>query len=311
MTTVSVVIAAYNAEGHLERAVDSALAQTAPPHEVLIVDDASSDDTLALARRLAGKHSAVRALAVEVNSGPAHARNVAIDAATGEWVAVLDADDVITPGRLAAMVDVGEGERADVVVDNFVFVAAGTGGMRPSRIPAGPGHEVVDRYRFFQAARAFNYEPTWTLLQPLLRRSFLDAHRIRYPTASRHGEDFLFMADVLLSGARCVRLRAPGYLYTERAAGWSTTRTDYDGLVAQTTALLTDPRVARDDRARRLLQRRLATLRCLQAERQGAVALVRAAVTSPGVAATLARRVGRRTARRLTRDEPEPLPSFL
>ena len=311
MSRVSVLIAAYNAEAHLERAVRSALDQTDPPHEVLVVDDASTDGTRALARRLAEEHPALRVLEVDTNSGPAHARNVGLDAATGDWVAILDADDAFTPGRLSALVTVGEAERTDVVVDNFVFVSAASGAMRPSRIPSGPGHEVVDRYRFFQAARAFNYAPTWTLLQPLLRREFVDAHPVRYPTESRHGEDFLFMCDLLLHGARCIRVRDAGYLYTERADGWSTTRTDYAGLVAQTEALLRDPRVTADARAGRLLRRRAATLRCLQAERAGRAELARATLTSPGVAATMARRLGRRVLRVVRREEAPTLPSFL
>lgn len=309
--SVSVVVPAYDAERHLERAVASALQQTLRPSEVLLVDDASTDGTLALMHRLAAAHPEVTVLALEVNGGPAHARNVALDAARGDWVALLDADDLLSPGRLAAMVAVGEQESADVVVDNFVFVSAADGSRRPSRIPAGNGYEPLDRYRFLRHARAFDRQPTWTLLQPLMRRSFLEEHGLRYRTATRHGEDFLFMLDLLLAGASCVRLRAPGYLYTERRGGFSTTRTDYGGLVRTTRALLDDPRIVEDARARRLLQTRLATLECLEAERQGRLPLLRRAATSPGVAATLARRVGRRAVRTVRRPPPEPLPDML
>jgi succinoglycan biosynthesis protein ExoO len=307
--TVSVVIPMYNAEAFVAVAVASALAQTAPVHEVLLVDDASTDGTVSTARALARRHPEVRVLEVAVNSGPAHARNVAFEAATGEWLAVLDADDTMSPGRLAAMLEAAAATGAEVVVDNFVFVNAADGSVRPSRIPGGPGWEELSRYDFLRAARAFNRQPTWTLLQPLVRKDFLDRHGIRYPEAGRHGEDFVFMLDVLLCGARCVRVRNPGYLYTERRGGLSTTRTDYSGLVAQTEGLLQDPRVRSDPRARRLLRRRLATLRCLSAERQGRAHLLRAAVR-PGVAATLLRRLGRRAVA-VVRPPADPVPPLL
>jgi succinoglycan biosynthesis protein ExoO len=309
--SVSVVLPAYNAESYLERAVDSVLAQSLRPEQVVLVDDASTDGTLALMRALAAKHPEIVVLPLEENGGPGHARNRAFDIASGDWVAVHDADDTISPGRFAAMVSLGEEQRADLVLDNFVFVNATTGRRRASRIPAGDGWEPIDLHRFLRGARAFNYAPTWTLLQPLLRRTFLDRHGVRYPTHTRHGEDFLFMVELFLSGARGVRLRRPGYVYTERSGGLSTTRTDYSGLVAQTAALLDDPRLQADPRALRLLKRRLSTLLCLEAEQAGPAAVARRTLTKPGVAATMSRRAGRRALRVIRRPPPEPLPPLL
>jgi succinoglycan biosynthesis protein ExoO len=309
--SVSVVVPAYNAEAHLERAVDSVLAQTLRPTQVVLVDDASTDGTLAVMSALAARHPEVVVLPLPENAGPGHARNRGFDIATGDWIAVHDADDTASPGRFAAMVALGEEQHADLVLDNFVFVNATTGRRRASRIPAEDGWEPIDLYSFLRGARAFNYAPTWTLMQPLIRRQFLDRHGIRYPTHTRHGEDFLFMVELFLSGARGVRLRRPGYVYTERSGGLSTTRTDYSGLVQQTTRLLEDPRVSDDARAVRLLRRRRATLLCLEAERRGPAALGQRALTKPGVAATITRRAGRRALRVVRRPPPEPLPPLL
>ena len=308
---VSVVIPAYNAETHLARAVTSVLDSTLRPTQVVLVDDASTDGTLPLMQALAAAHPEVLVLPLDTNGGPGHARNRGFDVSTGDWVAVHDADDVISPGRFAAMVALGEQQSADVVLDNFVFVNATTGRHRPSRIPAGEGWEPVDLHAFLRGARAFNYAPTWTLLQPLIRRDLLDRKAVRYPTHTRHGEDFLFMVELYLAGASCVRLRRPGYVYTERSGGVSATRTDYTGLVRQTNRLLDDPRLETDRRAVRLLRRRLATLQCLEAERKGLGALARRALTNPGVAATMSRRAGRRALRFVRRPPPEPLPPLL
>lgn len=96
---VSVLTAVYNDPEHLPRAVESVRAQTFTNWELLIVDDASTDDTLRLAHELAEGDSRIRVIAAE-HGGPAHARNVGIREATGEWVAILDSDDFCAPERL-------------------------------------------------------------------------------------------------------------------------------------------------------------------------------------------------------------------
>ena len=87
--TVSVVIPAYNAGEALVRAIESALTQTHPVHEIFVVDDGSSDNTAEIAERYSPRVTVLR----KANGGPASARNLGIHASTGEWIALLDADD--------------------------------------------------------------------------------------------------------------------------------------------------------------------------------------------------------------------------
>lgn len=94
--TVSVIIPAYNAAEYLHRAVDSALAQTAAPLEIIVVDDGSRDESYRIASALPPPVKAFR----KPNGGPASARNFACRQATGEWLAFLDADDTWLPGKL-------------------------------------------------------------------------------------------------------------------------------------------------------------------------------------------------------------------
>jgi glycosyltransferase involved in cell wall biosynthesis len=97
---VSVVIPAYNAGWCVERAVDSALAQSHAAREVIVVDDGSTDDT---AVRLAGYGARIRVLR-QANAGLSAARNTGIEAADGEFVAFLDADDWWLPSKLERQV---------------------------------------------------------------------------------------------------------------------------------------------------------------------------------------------------------------
>jgi len=101
--SVSVVIPAYNVEPYVREAIESAVAQTVPPHEILVVNDGSTDGTGAVADALAREHSHVRVFHQD-NGGPAVARNTAIAAATGEFLTFLDADDAMVPDRIETQV---------------------------------------------------------------------------------------------------------------------------------------------------------------------------------------------------------------
>ena len=93
---VSVIIPAYNSGPLVEEAIGSALAQTRPPAEVVVIDDGSTDDT---AERLARFGPPVRVIR-QANGGVSAARNRGLAAATGAFVAFLDADDVWHPDKL-------------------------------------------------------------------------------------------------------------------------------------------------------------------------------------------------------------------
>lgn len=92
---IAVVIPAYNAAESIAEAIASALGQTHPADEIIVVDDGSSDDTVAVA--VASGARVIR----QANAGPAAARNTGIKATDAEWIALLDADDRWLPLRLA------------------------------------------------------------------------------------------------------------------------------------------------------------------------------------------------------------------
>lgn len=92
--TVSVVMPCYNGSAFLREALDSAVAQSHPPLEILVVDDGSKDDSAALVRDYAAAHPQANIqLIQQANAGEPSARNTGIRAAKGDWVAQLDTDD--------------------------------------------------------------------------------------------------------------------------------------------------------------------------------------------------------------------------
>lgn len=104
--TVSVVVPCYNYGRFLAEAVGSALDQTGVLVDVVVVDDASTDDSRAVAARLAAADPRVTVVAHQVNRGPVDTFNDGLARASGEFLVRLDADDLLTPGSLARSVAV-------------------------------------------------------------------------------------------------------------------------------------------------------------------------------------------------------------
>ena len=98
--TVSVVIPAYNASSTLAETLQSVLAQTAQPEEILIIDDQSQDDTRKIVEGYQRAHPQVRLIEHDRNQGVTATRNTGIAAAKGTWIAFLDADDLWVPDKL-------------------------------------------------------------------------------------------------------------------------------------------------------------------------------------------------------------------
>jgi succinoglycan biosynthesis protein ExoO len=217
---VSFVIAAFNAQASLARAIRSALDQRDVTVEVVVVDDCSSDGTLDVARSFPG--DAVRVVALEKNRGPGGARNAGLEAAEGRWIAVLDADDTVYPDRIGRMIRRGEKLETQIVVDNLEVV-----------------EETVDRHKtmfstvlleslceikladFIAANLMFENTFSFGYMKPIFERRFLHQHGLRYDETLRIGEDYILFASALAKGGRCAVEPEVGYSYHVRTGSIS------------------------------------------------------------------------------------------
>lgn len=215
---VSVVVAAWKAEDSIADAVRSALLQDVAI-EVLVIDDASPDRTADAARAVGDPR--VRVVTIAQNGGPAGARNRAFDLAQGEWLAVLDSDDAMEPGRLRRLVDRARAANADLAIDNVRVVAEGEpdGLMFPSGALGRLG--ALDLARYIRANHPFAGAFNLGYAKPLLRRAFIEDHGLRYDPTLRIGEDYLLIAEALARGATCVLDDAAGYVYRKRSGSIS------------------------------------------------------------------------------------------
>lgn len=217
---VSVVIAAFNAEDTIERAIDSALRQEGVAVEVVVVDDCSTDRTLEIVRSLADMR--LHVVVLEQNRGPGGARNAGLEAATGRFVAVLDADDAMHPGRLSRMIARAEANSAQIAVDNLDVVQAEGGTGRPMFARA-----LLEDMRelslagFIASNLMFEDSSSFGYMKPVFERDFIERHGLRYDTGLRIGEDYIFLASALAEGGRCVVEPEALYAYHVRAGSIS------------------------------------------------------------------------------------------
>ena len=110
---VSVIVPVYNCEAYLPACIASLRAQTFKDIELIFVDDASSDGSLALLRLAQAEDARVRVIAFPENRGVSAARNAGLDAAAGEFVGFCDADDWVERGMFARLYDAATAADAD------------------------------------------------------------------------------------------------------------------------------------------------------------------------------------------------------
>lgn len=149
---VSVIVPCFNQGRYLTEAVESLIAQTWPHWECIIVDDGSTDDTAAVAARLAARDGRVRWVS-QANRGLAGARNRGLDQARGAYLQFLDADDLLLPEKFAAQIAAaGNAEGPGVVYCRTLFRLE-NGGAEDSAIApfmrldeARPRHSLAARW---------------------------------------------------------------------------------------------------------------------------------------------------------------------
>lgn len=132
MEMISVIIPIYNAEEWLRDALASLQFQTYANFEAILVDDGSTDGSADICREICGKDPRFKLIS-QANTGVSAARNAGIDHACGEWMAFMDADDVMPPDALSVMMKHARESGAGIVAGKYVRKI-------PGRMPKGEGN---------------------------------------------------------------------------------------------------------------------------------------------------------------------------
>lgn len=217
---VSVVMANHNGAAHLAAAIRSVLTQTVSDLELIVADDASTDDSLSLIRRIADDDPRVVPLASDTNGGPGAARNRALERAQGDWIAVIDSDDLFHPRRLERLISVAKEGGHALVADDLIFFTTETA-TPPQRLlqqahldsPANVSLAGLLDDDFAGARNHLGY------VKPVIRRQALGV--LRYRTDLRVGEDFDLLLRLAAAGQPLTVLPEAWYLYRRHAASIS------------------------------------------------------------------------------------------
>lgn len=210
--SISVIIPCYRAAATLRRAVDSALTGAPADLEVLLVDDGSPDDTGTLCDELAAADPSVRALHRE-NGGAGAARNTGLDAAHGDWVLFLDADDALLPGLWAAL----DALTTDADMILFGLTRESSGAVKPTDYLSAGFHQDLQALGSALSPLLFD---TGLLAAPypkLFRRAAIGA--VRFDARLAINEDVLFNIQFLQNTSAIYCLDGVYYKQYDTEAG--------------------------------------------------------------------------------------------
>lgn len=192
MPQISIIIPVYNAEANLAHTIESVLAQRGvADFELLLVNDGSRDGSLAVCGAFAAKDARIKVIDKE-NGGVSSARNAGLDAATGEWVMFVDADDSLTPDALEVCLPYLE--RHDIVRFAVVDLFA-DGSTRPRKLRRACSQQQLLRQTLGHATMV-------SVCASLFRRSLFQQHHIRFDEGVRYGEDWLVFARLVAHSHR-------------------------------------------------------------------------------------------------------------
>jgi succinoglycan biosynthesis protein ExoU len=216
---VCVIIAAFNAQETIGRAVNSALAQ-GHVREVIVADDASQDQTADRARQHDDGSGRLVVLTLRENKGPAFARNAALQSSKSPLVCTLDADDYFLPDRIARLLIAASTAQWDMIADDILIVPQIGQNLDFAVVNSTPPRlgKSIDLESFVRGNISHPRRPRDELgfLKPIIRRNFLTEHGLRYDERLHLGEDYALYARALIAGARFLLANSCGYIAIER-----------------------------------------------------------------------------------------------
>ena len=208
---ISVIVPVYNVEGFLDQCLESIVGQSYPHLEILVIDDGSTDSSGEKCDRWAERDERIRIIH-QPNGGLSAARNTALDAITGEWIIMVDSDDVLHPDATSVLVDTIRREQADLVIGDYINVAE----HETPRWPNQANRKITCRaYNQQEAILAIFYQQrlTHSPSSRIYRASLFDD--IRYPVGMLY-EDLAIIYPLLKKCEKVVKINKVVYGYRRR-----------------------------------------------------------------------------------------------
>lgn len=204
---ISIIVPVYKVEKHLYKCVESIQAQTYSDFEIILIDDGSPDKCPQICDDLAKTDKRIKVVHKE-NGGLSSARNVGLDKATGEYITFVDSDDTINSMMIERLFDAISTNNADIsmcgcrtVTDNGKLLAIDS--FEEGHI--FKSEELISRIIFPLKTASWN---------KLFKRSVIKD--CRFPEGKIHGEDLVFLMDIINESTKLVTVEYNGYNYFKR-----------------------------------------------------------------------------------------------
>ena len=182
---VSVIMPAYNAEKYIAEAIQSVISQTYPNWELIILDDGSTDGTAGIAESFAKSDHRIHSLQNPQNMGVARTRNRGFDLANGEWIALLDSDDIWHRDKLEKQLTAAKETDAEILYASYALFADGESGKTEYHVPARTNYSHMLKENVIGCSTV------------LLRKTMLNNYRFR---ADVYHEDYALWLELLRNG---------------------------------------------------------------------------------------------------------------
>lgn len=211
---ISVIVPVYNGQDYLENCIRSIKGQTYGNHEVIIVNDGSTDETGAVCDKVKAAYDNVLVLTLD-DEGVSVARNAGIDAAKGAFIMFVDADDRLCPETLRTLYDCLINTGSDVAGCSFFTWSSEEEWQRGAGDGMTIGEPVTyDAKQYLKEAVLCGNSRCWS---KLYRREIFD--KVRFPEKLSIGEDMLFLVRMLPYVGRIAETDYKGYGYFRNPSG--------------------------------------------------------------------------------------------
>lgn len=209
---ISIITPVYNAEKYIGDTIESVLNQTYPYFEIILVDDASTDNSVEVIRFF--KDERIHLIVHDKNRGPGAARNTAIEAAQGDWMAILDADDQWLPERLEKLVEVALEAGDNYFISDDILLAVETrDGLKIWKSVWKEYHKFKWKGSFADLDLLAYANMNFIGIKPLIPLRRIKKLNIRFPEDIFNGEDLYFIVRLFKSGLKLRLLCEPMYIY--------------------------------------------------------------------------------------------------
>lgn len=209
----SIIIPVYNAESYLARCIDSVLLQEHKDFEVIMVDDGSSDKSLAICKQYAEKDDRIQVIS-KPNGGPGSARNAGLKCVNGDYICFMDADDEVAPEWLTNYSRELSIDDADILFQNYIIEYRDGKRQLNSIYPKGFSIcTTINSPSIYTNCFKNNWVLQTATWSKCYKASIIKDHNVTFIESIKVYEDFMFYAHVLNVASMISFCKGAAYVY--------------------------------------------------------------------------------------------------